>query len=132
MSDRAGDAVTVVLGKNWPTPNHILKAADAIDKLAVAKYGDILRAVVAGIEKAETPSLPTIPGHYESPVGGFWTLHRNGQWFAHGDGSLSALWATSEVAALPWLNQPVDRLEVAKPDASEPIRSTSTEGELNG
>jgi hypothetical protein len=29
--------------RQWPTPNHMRRAADAIDALTPARYGDILR-----------------------------------------------------------------------------------------
>lgn len=31
--------------RGWPTPNHMRKAADALDMLVYPKYGDILRWV---------------------------------------------------------------------------------------
>jgi len=53
-----GTRLEVVVGQGWPTPRHILKAAEAIDRLSLPRYGDVLRAVVAGIERAES-ELPS-------------------------------------------------------------------------
>ena len=39
--------------RGWPTPNHCRKAADALDALSPARYGDILRAY-ADAEDART------------------------------------------------------------------------------
>jgi hypothetical protein len=39
----AATSVTFEVG-DWPTPNHCRSAADALDALSYAKYGDILRA----------------------------------------------------------------------------------------
>jgi len=67
--------------------------------------------------------LPTLAGHYESPSGELWTLHGNGQWFAHGDGSLAVLWAVEEVAELAPDLAPAIRLY----SVPEPIRTSSTD-----
>ena len=37
------DAMRVARG--WPTPNHMREAADALDILVIARYGDVLRWV---------------------------------------------------------------------------------------
>lgn len=40
------------MDQRWPTPNHMRSAADALDRLAIPKYGDILRWVADACDRA--------------------------------------------------------------------------------
>lgn len=45
MGEVAGRTeVTFSVGDEWPTPNACRRAAEALDGLAIARFGDILRA----------------------------------------------------------------------------------------
>lgn len=54
---RDGDTISVRVTEGWPTPNHVRRAADAIDAISIPKIGAILRAAADGIDAGaiETP-----------------------------------------------------------------------------
>jgi len=42
-AEGAADFDAMRVAREWPTPNHMRKAADALDALTPARYGDVLR-----------------------------------------------------------------------------------------
>lgn len=70
------------------------------------------------IERAPEP-LPTEPGIYQGQHGDAWTLHRNGAWIHHGDGSLAVEWSAKDMQGINSL--PLVRLRPVREVAAEVI-----------